>query len=57
MAITSEAAVSPKAPAPETKSGRDQRTIATPASYSGIGIHTGARGEVTFRPAPPGSRA
>jgi UDP-3-O-[3-hydroxymyristoyl] N-acetylglucosamine deacetylase/3-hydroxyacyl-[acyl-carrier-protein] dehydratase len=55
VTITSEAAANAKASSTDSKPGRDQRTIASPASYSGIGIHTGARGEVTFRPAPPNS--
>lgn len=29
-----------------------QKTIAKPASFSGIGVHTGNRSKVTFRPAP-----
>ncbi len=32
-----------------------QRTIAEPASYSGVGLHTGSLTTVTFRPAPPDS--
>jgi UDP-3-O-[3-hydroxymyristoyl] N-acetylglucosamine deacetylase/3-hydroxyacyl-[acyl-carrier-protein] dehydratase len=30
---------------------RMQRTIARPATYQGVGLHTGERGVVTFRPA------
>jgi UDP-3-O-[3-hydroxymyristoyl] N-acetylglucosamine deacetylase/3-hydroxyacyl-[acyl-carrier-protein] dehydratase len=29
-----------------------QRTIAHPVSFEGVGLHTGERGSVTFRPAP-----
>ena len=32
-----------------------QRTIARPASVSGIGLHTGVLSTVTFRPAAPDS--
>ena len=32
-----------------------QRTIAEPASYSGVGLHTGSLTTVTFKPAPPDS--
>jgi len=32
-----------------------QRTISRPASFAGIGLHTGARTRVTFLPADPGS--
>ncbi|MBI3540115.1 MAG: UDP-3-O-[3-hydroxymyristoyl] N-acetylglucosamine deacetylase [Candidatus Eisenbacteria bacterium] len=32
-----------------------QQTIAQPVSFEGIGLHTGQRGGVTFRPAPPDS--
>jgi UDP-3-O-[3-hydroxymyristoyl] N-acetylglucosamine deacetylase/3-hydroxyacyl-[acyl-carrier-protein] dehydratase len=31
---------------------RVQRTIAKPVSFDGVGLHTGERGCVTFRPAP-----
>jgi UDP-3-O-acyl N-acetylglucosamine deacetylase len=41
--------------AAETKTGRAQRTLARPARYAGIGIHTGVRSEVTVRPAEPNS--
>jgi len=34
---------------------KPQRTIRREVSFEGIGLHTGARGEVTFRPAPPNS--
>jgi UDP-3-O-[3-hydroxymyristoyl] N-acetylglucosamine deacetylase/3-hydroxyacyl-[acyl-carrier-protein] dehydratase len=34
---------------------KPQRTIRREASFEGVGLHTGARGEVTFRPAPPNS--
>jgi UDP-3-O-[3-hydroxymyristoyl] N-acetylglucosamine deacetylase/3-hydroxyacyl-[acyl-carrier-protein] dehydratase len=51
--ITSEVAASPKTATPEPKPNRAQRTIASPASFTGVGIHTGERSEVTFRPAPP----
>jgi UDP-3-O-[3-hydroxymyristoyl] N-acetylglucosamine deacetylase/3-hydroxyacyl-[acyl-carrier-protein] dehydratase len=34
---------------------RHQRTLARPATFSGVGLHTGERGTVTFRPAPPDS--
>jgi UDP-3-O-[3-hydroxymyristoyl] N-acetylglucosamine deacetylase/3-hydroxyacyl-[acyl-carrier-protein] dehydratase len=34
---------------------RKQRTIARPASYEGVGLHTGERGRVTFNPAPENS--
>src|SRR5687768_15227684 len=29
-----------------------QRTIATPVSYAGVGLHTGNHSSITFRPAP-----
>jgi len=29
-----------------------QRTIARPASFEGVGLHTGEKGRVTFKPAP-----
>ncbi|MFQ6032746.1 MAG: UDP-3-O-acyl-N-acetylglucosamine deacetylase, partial [Candidatus Zixiibacteriota bacterium] len=29
-----------------------QRTIKEPASYSGIGLHTGHQTTITFKPAP-----
>ena len=29
-----------------------QRTLARPVSFEGVGLHTGERGTVTFRPAP-----
>ena len=32
-----------------------QRTIASEASYSGVGLHTGSLTTVTFKPAPPDS--
>jgi len=32
-----------------------QRTLRTAASFEGIGLHTGERGRVTFKPAPAGS--
>ena len=35
--------------------GRKQRTIAREVSVEGIGLHTGERGRVTFRPAAAGS--
>ncbi len=35
--------------------GRMQRTIAHPVTFEGLGLHTGERGAVTFRPAPVGS--
>ncbi|MCI0531339.1 MAG: bifunctional UDP-3-O-[3-hydroxymyristoyl] N-acetylglucosamine deacetylase/3-hydroxyacyl-ACP dehydratase [candidate division Zixibacteria bacterium] len=31
-----------------------QRTIKKPASYSGIGLHTGSKATITFKPAPVG---
>jgi UDP-3-O-[3-hydroxymyristoyl] N-acetylglucosamine deacetylase/3-hydroxyacyl-[acyl-carrier-protein] dehydratase len=34
---------------------RNQRTLARDASFEGIGLHTGEKGRVTFRPAPVGS--
>jgi len=34
--------------------GRKQRTIAKEVSVEGIGLHTGEKGRVTFRPAPAG---
>jgi UDP-3-O-[3-hydroxymyristoyl] N-acetylglucosamine deacetylase / 3-hydroxyacyl-[acyl-carrier-protein] dehydratase len=33
----------------------NQRTIAKPVSYQGVGLHTGGTCKVEFRPAPPGS--
>jgi len=33
--------------------GRMQRTLARPASFAGVGLHTGEKGGVTFLPAPP----
>jgi UDP-3-O-[3-hydroxymyristoyl] N-acetylglucosamine deacetylase/3-hydroxyacyl-[acyl-carrier-protein] dehydratase len=33
----------------------NQRTIAKPVSYQGVGLHTGGACKVEFRPAPPGS--
>ena len=35
--------------------GRMQRTIGQPVVFEGVGLHTGERGTVTFRPAPPDS--
>jgi len=35
--------------------GKMQRTLARPVSFEGVGLHTGVRGAVTFRPAPAGS--
>ncbi|KQC14018.1 MAG: hypothetical protein APR56_00270 [Methanosaeta sp. SDB] len=32
-----------------------QRTIAGESRYFGIGVHTGSRTEITFKPAPPGT--
>jgi UDP-3-O-[3-hydroxymyristoyl] N-acetylglucosamine deacetylase/3-hydroxyacyl-[acyl-carrier-protein] dehydratase len=32
-----------------------QRTLARPATVSGVGLHTGEKGKVFFRPAPPDS--
>ena len=29
-----------------------QRTIANPVNFSGVGLHTGLKSRVTFRPAP-----
>jgi UDP-3-O-[3-hydroxymyristoyl] N-acetylglucosamine deacetylase / 3-hydroxyacyl-[acyl-carrier-protein] dehydratase len=34
---------------------RMQRTLAAPASFEGVGLHTGAHVRVTFHPAPPDS--
>ena len=34
---------------------RMQRTIAGPVTFDGVGLHTGERGTVTFRPAGPNS--
>ncbi len=31
----------------------NQKTIAKPATYSGIALHTGNRAKITFKPAPP----
>lgn len=31
---------------------KQQRTIKTPASFTGIGLHTGERSTITFKPAP-----
>jgi len=39
----------------ETKTGRAQRTLARPARYAGVGIHTGVRSEAVLRPAEPNS--
>ncbi len=36
---------------------RKQKTIKRPVSYSGIGLHTGSKTTVTFRPAPPDTGA
>jgi UDP-3-O-[3-hydroxymyristoyl] N-acetylglucosamine deacetylase/3-hydroxyacyl-[acyl-carrier-protein] dehydratase len=33
--------------------GRRQRTLARPAAIEGTGLHTGERGHMTFKPAPP----
>ncbi|MCH7494919.1 MAG: UDP-3-O-acyl-N-acetylglucosamine deacetylase, partial [Candidatus Marinimicrobia bacterium] len=30
----------------------NQRTISNPVHFSGIGLHTGLKSRVTFRPAP-----
>src|SRR4030095_14547153 len=35
--------------------GGMQRTIGAPVVFEGVGLHTGERGVVTFRPAPPDS--
>jgi UDP-3-O-[3-hydroxymyristoyl] N-acetylglucosamine deacetylase/3-hydroxyacyl-[acyl-carrier-protein] dehydratase len=34
---------------------RLQRTIARPVTFEGVGLHTGERGSVTFKPAEPGT--
>ena len=34
---------------------RMQRTIARPVTFTGVGLHTGESGSVTFKPAPVGS--
>ena len=35
--------------------GRRQRTLARSASFSGVGLHTGEKGKIVFRPAPANS--
>ncbi len=35
--------------------GRMQRTLTRPVVFEGVGLHTGVRGSVTFRPAAPSS--
>jgi UDP-3-O-[3-hydroxymyristoyl] N-acetylglucosamine deacetylase/3-hydroxyacyl-[acyl-carrier-protein] dehydratase len=40
---------------PATRSSPNQRTIGRTVSYEGVGLHTGQRCHVEFRPAPPGT--
>jgi UDP-3-O-[3-hydroxymyristoyl] N-acetylglucosamine deacetylase/3-hydroxyacyl-[acyl-carrier-protein] dehydratase len=40
---------------PPAESPSNQRTIGRTVSYEGVGLHTGKRCHVEFRPAPPGS--
>jgi UDP-3-O-[3-hydroxymyristoyl] N-acetylglucosamine deacetylase/3-hydroxyacyl-[acyl-carrier-protein] dehydratase len=35
--------------------GKMQRTIVRPVTFEGVGLHTGEKGTVTFRPAPAGT--
>jgi UDP-3-O-[3-hydroxymyristoyl] N-acetylglucosamine deacetylase/3-hydroxyacyl-[acyl-carrier-protein] dehydratase len=52
--VPSTSALVTNAPAAgEARPGRGQRTLARPARYAGVGIHTGVKSEVVFHPGEP----